>query len=233
MGKKKRFHIRLTETPPEEFDNDDLRDWVSWAAWGLCDSAKRRIAREIKSHYADALDGAMAEGISREDAHRAAMKALGDTGTAQEAFQQVYLTAVEAAKLENHSSFRWKLRHRALIAALGVFMVVSTCWRYAFPTALLMGALCAVIVLVWAILVPRLWRSGQPRRAALWDVFSMVTLFAGAFVAEDYSFGLAAMLLGILMVIESQSYSLRLLVKLLRPSTVIDLDLSREEGRHA
>ena len=216
----------------EPVDNPELVQWLRRATKGLCAAARQRIYCEVVAHHADAVEHAPSRSDSDGKAHQMALGNLGDPEAAAEAFQRLYLTAEEAEKLEQHATayatFRWKLRHRVGLMVLAAPMVAFWSWRYPLPAALLMDALFLVMLFVGIVLVPRLWRSGQPRRAALWEVLSIAALFAGGVILEDCSLHYAVFQLGILAVIVSQSYSLRLFLKLVRPATIIDLDTAQE-----
>ncbi len=79
---------------------EDLYDWIATAYSGLCDKAKARIKREIRDHYADAMYEHLDAGMSLQEAHRAAIEALGDPQQARRTFTQTYLTYDEHARLQ-------------------------------------------------------------------------------------------------------------------------------------
>jgi hypothetical protein len=77
-----------------------LTIWLKRASDGLTAPVKERIRSEIESHYAEAVDSHMTNGLSEAEARRAALAELGDVNDAARRFRRLHLTEkeIEAAK---------------------------------------------------------------------------------------------------------------------------------------
>lgn len=72
-----------------------LAGWLEIATDGIEASAKQRIASEIESHYAEAVNSHIAEGESQESARSIALAELGDPHKAAVNFRKSHLTERE------------------------------------------------------------------------------------------------------------------------------------------
>ncbi len=120
------------------FDFNPARNYCEWyeiATKGLCQDAKDRVLAEIEAHYADGLRELLDAGkTGADEAHRAAMAALGNPRHAQKAFRRAYLTKAEYKSLRSFTFSRrgwntptteWILF--GLIAGIAVVLGVAWC----------------------------------------------------------------------------------------------------------
>ena len=167
-------HVLSFDTP-----EDELQWWLDRATDGLCDIAKRRVEAEIRAHYAEAVAAGTAEGLNEDDAHDAAMTALGDETEAREAFFKTYLTEREAEGLEveGFASFRnmsvWLQVSVTLAFLLFVFLIVKVVHNSpverGFPFDILIFASSLLVgSFILFGLSPRLARQRQWRRVLIW-----------------------------------------------------------------
>jgi hypothetical protein len=77
----------------------ELTAWVLLATYGLVAPARERIKREIEAHYAEAVDGHLAEGLSRNEAEAVSLLELGEIRDAAKAFRKRHLTEEEVISL--------------------------------------------------------------------------------------------------------------------------------------
>jgi hypothetical protein len=73
-----------------------LFQWLEIATKRLWAPARERIRVEIEAHYAQSIQGLMAGGMPKCDAHFAALIELGDPETAGKNFRKKHLTKFEA-----------------------------------------------------------------------------------------------------------------------------------------
>jgi hypothetical protein len=220
----------------ERADNPDLARWLHWATLGLCESARRRIAGEIESHYADAFDAGLREGITAEEAHQTTMFSLGDVDEAKRKFRRTYLTEDEAERLRRMDTRRlspaWRRRNAVLmpVCVTGFSLYLLFRWE-PLPLFLLRVALVGVVMVGSARLIPHLTRRKQWRRAAFWHVFFVIALILGIELGSEQMSEHALIAFATVLLFPLAFFSPPLFIKLLRPSSVIDLDMSGEKDR--
>ena len=90
----------IKEKMMASYEKAELQEWIVTASSRLCEVAKNRVEQEIKDHYADAMYEHLDAGMSLQEAHRAAMEALGNPQQARRTFTQTYLTYDEHARLQ-------------------------------------------------------------------------------------------------------------------------------------
>ena len=73
-----------------------LNAWLNIATKGIYQEGKERIRDEISAHYKDALHDALKQGLTKTEAHLAAMESLGDPRKARRGLRKSYLTEREA-----------------------------------------------------------------------------------------------------------------------------------------
>ncbi len=72
-----------------------LNEWLDFAAGDLCADAKRRVGKEVVTHYSEAYAEALRDGVSEAGAHAWALTSLGSASKAQTRFRKSYFTSVE------------------------------------------------------------------------------------------------------------------------------------------
>ena len=82
-------------TTHDEDLHPSIRVWLDSATRGLGVMAKKRIVKDIGSHYFDARAAAIEEGLPALDAELRAIKTLGNPRSARRGFREVYLTKRE------------------------------------------------------------------------------------------------------------------------------------------
>jgi len=164
----------------EPYDIPDLRRWLYAATGDLCEDASARIYEEVRAHFADAVEAGLDEGLTRDEAERAALEGLGPPYRAAKAFRRSYLTKYQD-DLVTWMEAPWRrpgrlwvlashticmLLFRASFGRPGDFLIVvsitMTCW----------------MLLIHCGLVPHLFRRGHPRRALLWAAFNVPVAYA-------------------------------------------------------
>jgi hypothetical protein len=73
----------------------DLFEWLEIATRKLASRAKQRICAEVASHYEEAVDGHLQNGLPIEAAQSAALAELGDARAAGRRFRRTHLTVSE------------------------------------------------------------------------------------------------------------------------------------------
>jgi len=66
----------MSENPPS------LERWLEIATRNLAEEGQARVRAEIEAHYWEAVEDDLAHGKSEEEAHRQALKLLGDSQSA-------------------------------------------------------------------------------------------------------------------------------------------------------
>jgi hypothetical protein len=84
-----------------------LDSWLSQATRHLAAASVARVRSEIQEHYESAREAAMADGACADEADGLALKALGDSETANCQYRQVLLTSAEARMLREGN---WEAR---------------------------------------------------------------------------------------------------------------------------
>lgn len=79
----------------------ELNGWLSLATRRLSSDSTAQVRTEIEDHYQSARDAALDDGATPEEAHRSAVKALGDPRAANRQYRKVLLTSVEAKVLRD------------------------------------------------------------------------------------------------------------------------------------
>jgi hypothetical protein len=140
--------------------------WLGLATKGISRQGKERIRDEISAHYEDALHEGLQQGLTKIEAHIAAMESLGDARKAARGFRRNYLTEKETKWAEDEKRPQWG-------SLWGILALTSFCWLglgfSAFGNSLAMLSLVAfaayliLFVLVMLRVVPRAARSGQFR----------------------------------------------------------------------
>lgn len=94
--------------------------WLEFATKGICQEGKERIRDEISAHYEDALHDALQQGLTKTEAHLAAMESLGDPRKAGRAFRRSYLSEREAKWVEEA---KVPMPTRSLFASISWFIL--------------------------------------------------------------------------------------------------------------
>lgn len=116
----------------------DIDEWLKVATAGLCDEAKARVRSEIESHYQDALDSLVQDGLTEKAVVRQAIEALGDPKAARKIFRSIHLTVfqyriVKCLSVElDDAKQRSNRRGRILTGILIVAYVVANALLTAF-----------------------------------------------------------------------------------------------------
>ena len=140
------------------FDSNPARDCSEWyeiATKGLCQDAKDRILAEIEAHYVDGLRELLDAGkTGAEEAHRAAMAALGNPRHARKAFRRAYLTKAEYKSLRSFtfSRRRWNTPITEWILfglTAGIAVVLGVAWCATEDRSVS----TFIVVLLWYVLV--------------------------------------------------------------------------------
>jgi hypothetical protein len=74
---------------------DSIDAWIEIATLDLSHGAKARVIAEVRAHYEQALEAALAGGIDHDAAHAAALAALGPASKARTRFYKAFLTTIE------------------------------------------------------------------------------------------------------------------------------------------
>jgi hypothetical protein len=101
--------------------------WLAVATKDLAVSSKKRIAREIGLHYAEAVESHLAQGESEDAAPINALKDLGEPKAAAKKFRRSHLTRREEQKLlelKKKSGILWQLAVHAPALAFVLFWVL-------------------------------------------------------------------------------------------------------------
>lgn len=77
-----------------------LCEWINTATARLCDDAHTRVAREITDHFNASVEGKVVAGLSRDNAEREALAALGPPRAARRVLCRSNLTKQEAQTLQ-------------------------------------------------------------------------------------------------------------------------------------
>ena len=78
-----------------------LDEWLKQATRHLAKDAAGKVRSEISEHFEAALEAALAEGATHEEAEHSALGALGDAKAANRQYRQVLLTSTEARMLRD------------------------------------------------------------------------------------------------------------------------------------
>ena len=93
-----------------------LRDWIASATADLSRAPAKRLTEEYEDHYAQAFDAAVDTGLNEDDAHRQAMRSLGDS------------RAVHLASIPVHGD-PYRLKVKGVLALIGI-IVIGTSLNY-------------------------------------------------------------------------------------------------------
>jgi hypothetical protein len=77
-----------------------LEGWLEIATEGLAGPARRRIRREIESHFSEAVSSHVEAGLAESTAQTTALNELGNPQDAARRFRKYYLTEAESNRLE-------------------------------------------------------------------------------------------------------------------------------------
>ncbi|HPO16711.1 MAG TPA: hypothetical protein PLI09_24960 [Candidatus Hydrogenedentes bacterium] len=92
-------------------ENDVVTVWIRRATRGLCDEARERVEKEIRGHYADALQEVLDRGEAQSEAERSALVALGSSRKARRGFLKTNLTKRQSWLLNEVITWKgWKRR---------------------------------------------------------------------------------------------------------------------------
>ena len=109
----------------------DVSEWLEIATEKLAPAAKERIRAEIVSHYDEAVDGHLQNGLPRSAAHAAALAELGDAKAAATGFRRAHLTKFEfrivVRMLKSGQHNLWVLLVKV------AFWLGTGWWIYYFP----------------------------------------------------------------------------------------------------
>jgi|GEM_PF-5170959 len=127
-----------------------LPDWLGEALDGLADDARQRIARELTTHYEDALDHYRAHHLAEPEAARRALSDLGDPHAARRAFRRTAPTVTEARRYERVRFPLLSSAARTAFAMLYGLAGTVAWWAGTIdgPSAASMAALAAAFLLV-------------------------------------------------------------------------------------
>ena len=88
----------------------DLGRWIKAATEGLAEFSREEIRREITSHYEEARQGHVGDGLDDASAHAAALADLGDPAAANRGFRRSHFTEKEWKLVVGLSRTRFVLR---------------------------------------------------------------------------------------------------------------------------
>jgi hypothetical protein len=98
-----------------------LAEWLNTATEKLSLPAKERIKLEITSHFEDALESYMAEGLNEPDAQAKALADLGDARSAARRFQREHLTESDVRRIKHNLGWNSGWRRRLnVLSSLGL-----------------------------------------------------------------------------------------------------------------
>ena len=180
---------RRRSTAPEPtiaFEDGDLspsiHEWLEAATHGLGEMAKRRISKDIGSHYFDARAAAIEEGLPTLEAELRAVKTLGNPRSARRGFRKVYLTKREEAWIKkNYSPGSSQERFakdmapaQAILGILALFLLAFSVLVGGGPIngimIIIVLALMFVVLGVGTSLQYRWMRQGRTRRAKVTEL---------------------------------------------------------------
>lgn len=129
---------------------EELLAWILTATRGLCTEAIEHVRPEIESHYQDSYDDNRSNGMTEQEAHRAAMAALGPPARARRTFRKAYLTERQVERLQRQSQATRSRKQSLLWLAL-ISVLFQVCpfqsLGYGF-LALLLSVLLVLFVLM-------------------------------------------------------------------------------------
>lgn len=169
---------------PEDRRDAELRTWLDRATDGLCDVAKQRIEAEIRGRYAETVAAKIAKGWNEDEAHGAAMAALGSETVARSVFSETYLTAREAKGLASWAKSRLWLGFVMLCFLVLPLLFLMSKHVTILPIDLFDGVALGLFVLLLLVILTmpffcrRLARQRQWRRVLIWEVASFSLLIA-------------------------------------------------------
>jgi hypothetical protein len=82
-----------------------LAEWRDRATWFLIPSAKKRIHAEIETHYTEAVQSHLANGLTETEAQAATLAELGSAQAANRRFRQKHLTMSNVYEFRNNLKF--------------------------------------------------------------------------------------------------------------------------------
>ena len=105
-----------------------LATWLDEATNSLCDDARERVTREVRSHYEDRVAAERAKGHSEDEAHALAMAGLGNSAVARKAYSRVHLTRSDVQSLEFLLARQrgWRLSRSLTVAAGMLFFAACS-----------------------------------------------------------------------------------------------------------
>jgi hypothetical protein len=161
-------------TPPP------IAEWFNTATKGLCADARVRIRREIRSHYADAVENHLDEGLSEKEAGQRALEALGNPKKARRAFMRTYLTKAEARLVDRPRN--WLFQVLGVVCTAMHLLWLPSIWT-SFAEGSLWKALCLTGVVVAYCCVGMSFllfhRCTEKRAKAFWHCVGMMSLALG------------------------------------------------------
>jgi hypothetical protein len=178
-----------------------LEHWLSIATRRLSIGAALQVESEIASHYASALESALANGLSDSDAAHHAIQSLGDPHAANREYRKVLLTKLEAGYLTNFESSQHHVNstlNRRIRQVLGGLLLVNAAWLLgtsrglqSFPiflaTALILDVLPSMLpaslslgrvrLLRWLFLASVVAALWWVQRTELWQIVFLAVAF--------------------------------------------------------
>ena len=161
-----------------------LESWLDTATCGLAKESKLRVREEIESHYHSANEDAVANGVSKERAHREALVSLGDARAANKEYRKVHITAFEKRMLcedawigRKVASHRYWFLVPLWVLSIGVPLIVQAPASDAFVFYLCGAGISFVLgtPMAFAINTPA---RGAAYRSLRWAWLLAVTWFA-------------------------------------------------------
>ena len=152
----------------------DLFDWLEIATEKLTAPALDRISADIASHYEEAVDGHLQNGLPIVAAQAAALDELGDAKAAARRFRREHLTESEFRAVT--ALFKPAWRKSMLLAARVLFYIAGGCALYAYRGFSLSVSLVLALFIGNQIGISVLARRKSPRFFVLMESVSFLNL---------------------------------------------------------
>ena len=173
----------LTQALEHEDLSPSMHEWLDSATRGLGVIAKKRIAKDIGSHYFDTRAAAVEEGLPAPEAELRAIKTLGNPRSARRGFRKVYLTKREETWIRKIYSPSTTHERRAqdmapVQVAIGILILGLVARGYLVggerPLGfLMMIGLLSIVIGATTWLQYRWMQQGRPRRAKVTELLAL------------------------------------------------------------
>ncbi len=155
----------------------NLSEWLEIATNHLAAGAKVRICTDITSHYEEALEGHLQNGLPRSAAQAAALAELGDASAAARRFRSEHLREFEFRKLVK------LLKSGRLSLSVHCGGLLDCCWfgsvlsqHYGHAGSLFSVTLLVALFIIYEVVALILARRKNPRLLLLMESVSQLNL---------------------------------------------------------